>query len=602
MFLLASLFVPFFVVEFAATGHPLAAVMVTGAGCAMLSCLWIYRHSRRLALAREVFLSSLFAFIVWEAFYFESIYSPGTMWLIVMPVVSVLLGSIRAGVIWVVLGWITVVVLFVMTDGGIPAVASSSQFGILYGISIGAVVLAIFLFVFMVDAARAKAYRNLVAANTSIRALAETDELTGLFNRRVFERELRECLQSRTRSEQVVVLMLDVDGLREVNDSYGHLAGDHLIQQVAADLSDLSRERRCILARIGGDEFAFVLGGPKARSRARKIAREAMELAQRTYDFEGGSASVSMSLGLASTTDHVDDLELLRRADLALHEAKRRGKWQVTEYDEELDATRARRVALAKKLEVAISRREVEVHYQPVVDARRREVQGVEALARWTGIAGEAVPPDEFIPIAEESGVINKLGLYVLERACRDAAHWGTVRLSVNLSPVQFISPTLVDDILRVLERTGFPPARLELEVTEGHMIQHGERVLPVLERLRSEGIKIALDDFGTGYSSIGYLRQYRFDRLKIDKSLVGGIVDDTAARGVIEATAALARSLSLDLTAEGVETEEQAKLLRLAGCSSLQGYLFGRPQSAEATTRLLANRTSMHLTVGGSR
>jgi EAL domain-containing protein (putative c-di-GMP-specific phosphodiesterase class I) len=228
------------------------------------------------------------------------------------------------------------------------------------------------------------------------------------------------------------------------------------------------------------------------------------------------------------------------------------------------------------------------VLYQPIMDARTRNMTGVEALARWTLPDGRSVAADDFIPVAEESGLINRLGMQILRKACDAASRWDGIRLSVNLSPVQFRSPTLVQDILTVLDETGFPAQRLELEVTEGYLIEHKERAKPLIETLHAAGIQIALDDFGTGYSSIGYLRQYAFDRLKIDKSLVRGLATDTAAQCIVQAIAILAQSLSLKVTAEGVESEDEANLLRIAGCCSLQGYHFGRPQAAESITASL--------------
>jgi diguanylate cyclase (GGDEF)-like protein len=483
---------------------------------------------------------------------------------------------------------------FVLTNGEAGALGVvSERFGLLYTISLGSMVFAIFLFVLMVDAARAEAYRNLQAANAATRELAERDELTGLLNRRALEQLLREAVQASAKAEAVAVLIIDLDGFKEVNDTYGHHIGDKLIQEVSRRLSALSRRRNCVPARLGGDEFAIVVTGEDARRAARHVAEEAQAFVDRPIEIDGRGAAVGMSVGLAWSAAEIDAQELLRRADVAMYEAKRQGKGRLCEYHDGLDARRVRRIALATELGLAIERKRIAVHYQPIVDARTREIVGVEALARWTDLRGNPVAPDEFIPVAEESGLINKLGLLVLETACQDAAKWPNVKLSVNLSPVQFRSATFVEDILLVLERTAFPAKRLELEVTEGYLIDHSELVLPLIERLRAAGIAFALDDFGIGYSSIGYLRQYQFDRLKIDKSLVRAIAADASARGMIEATAMIARSLSLQLTAEGVESEEQANLLRLAGCSNLQGYLFGQSQPARLVGKLLS--------VGGS-
>ena len=281
-----------------------------------------------------------------------------------------------------------------------------------------------------------------------------------------------------------------------------------------------------------------------------------------------------------------------RNAGLALRKAKVKGDRAVFFSSEMLDDFQ-NHMRIERMLRLAIADREIEVHFQPQVNPATHQLAGVEALARWTTEAGEAVSPEEFVPIAEESGLIDRLGLAVLERACEDAASWPSIDIAVNLSPLQFRSGTLVDDISRVLERTGMAAERLELEVTEGYLIEHRERAQPIIAALRAKGIRIALDDFGTGYASIAYLQQYRFDRLKIDRSLARHIVDDDASRSIVQAIAILANSLSMKLTGEGTESEETARLFHLAGCDRLQGYWFGKPQPREQITHLLRSDRS---------
>ncbi|MBO6540226.1 MAG: EAL domain-containing protein, partial [Rhizobiaceae bacterium] len=274
--------------------------------------------------------------------------------------------------------------------------------------------------------------------------------------------------------------------------------------------------------------------------------------------------------------------------DVALYAAKNSGRMRACDYTPELDASRSRRRAIASSLEDALRNNEIDVHYQPIVRTRSSAIIGVEALARWTTTNGEVVSPEEFISIAEESGLIDRLGLFVLERACSDWVAWTNLLVAVNLSPVQFRSPTLVKDVLGVLTRTGLEPSRLELEVTEGYLIENRERAQPLIAELRRLGVRVALDDFGSGYSSIGYLRHYDFDCLKIDRTLVTTMATDETAKSIIQAVAILAKSLSLELTAEGVEDEDTARLLRLAGCDRLQGYHFGRPRPPNLTAALI--------------
>lgn len=591
LFLLAALLIPFFVLVFLVTGYPEAGAVLVPVGAVMLSCLWIYKKTGNTRIARDIFLGALFLFLMWESYYFKSLYSPGFVWLIAIPVVSILLGSIRAAMIWFTICMASIAVSFVLlVPTGEWIDLESGAFRSLHTISIAGMILAIFIFVVMVDAARRKAYQNLEQANKAVETLAETDELTGLFNRRAFERKFSRRMQGGAAQEEVALLVADLDGFKDVNDTYGHDIGDLLIKRVAAGLRTLSFNNKATAARLGGDEFAVLLWGAGARERAMELAQQALELMGRPIDVAGLRADIGVSIGMAATRASMESTELLRQADVAMYEAKKRGKNQLCCYDRALDVKKLQRRALAEDLARAIETGAIRVRYQPIVEAKTRQITAVEALARWTKENGPAISPEEFIPIAEESGLIDRLGMHVLRTACQDAALWPRLKLSVNLSPLQFKNPTLVKDILGILKQTRLAPERLELELTERYLIEHRERALPLMEDLRAAGISIALDDFGTGYSSIGYLREYRFNRVKIDKSLVKGIERDPSVQSTIQAIAVLARSLSLNLTAEGVESEAEAGLLRLAGCSDMQGFLFGMPQSAESITKLLAN------------
>lgn len=600
---LAGIFLPFFVLEFWVTGYTPAAIAMTLAGVAMVSSFAVYRIFGSVGAAREFFLASLFLFILWENFFFQTVYSPGLAWLAVLPVVSILLGSVLSGIAWLLSAFAALALhyLWVRFTGNL-FVPLQGEFPTLFMVSVAGMILSNFLFVVMVDSARKEAIQQLGAANDAHRHLAERDELTGLFNRRALHQRLGVLLQ-KSSPGTVVAMIADLDGFKDVNDTYGHDAGDTVIQQIADRLAGLCSEHDFLLARLGGDEFAVVVVGDNALEAAQAFTSSALSLITGPIEVEGKDMLLGMSVGAALAGGNGDASEVMRRADLAMYEAKQQGGNRLCFYTDTMDSKRSSRSGVATELAEAILRRHIEVHYQPIVDAVTREVTGVEALARWT-VDGKHVSPDSFIPLAEESGLAHKLGLLVLETACRDAAAWGDTKLSVNISPVQFRSPALVSDVLAVLRETDFPVERLELEVTEGYLIQHRDRAYPIIMALRDAGIKIALDDFGSGYSSIGYLRQYPFDRLKIDKSIVRDMNGDVSSTSIVQATARLAKSLSLRVTAEGVETEEQAKLLRLAGCCSLQGFLFGRPVPARQIDLLLAgqaDRLAVARHAGGS-
>lgn len=575
---IASLFVPFFLFEFVVTGNAPAAIALSVASLVMMTAAFVYKLTGSRAGARDLFLGGLFVFLVWEASFFDTIYSPGTVWFGVLAVVAILLGSIRAASWWLIIGVAGIVGTFLLTGGSdVTSLVVSQSYELLFAVSVCGMVFAMFLFVAIIDAGRSEAHLRLEAVNARNRRLAERDELTDLFNRRALRSLLDDAL--RGGEQEAAVLFADLDGFKDVNDTYGHHVGDKLLKRIASSLRDISDRRGANAVRLGGDEFALIIPGPDAIAKSDAIGSELLELAAAPIEIDGRQASVGMSIGVAFASDGMDAEELIRRADVALYSAKNGGRMRACSYSEELDASRSRRRVIASSLERSLANNEIEVHYQPIVRSRTGAITGIEALARWTMTNGEAVSPEEFISIAEESGLIDRLGLFVLERACRDWAGRPDLSLAVNLSPVQFRSPTVVEDILSVLKRTGVEPSRLQLEVTEGYLIENRERAQPVIAELRRFGIRVALDDFGSGYSSIGYLRHYEFDCLKIDRTLVTNMARDETARSIIQAVAILSRSLSLELTAEGVEDEDTARLLRLAGCDHLQGYHFGRPQ-----------------------
>lgn len=410
--------------------------------------------------------------------------------------------------------------------------------------------------------------------------LAQTDRLSGLLNRaglhQLLEEEVR---RGRETSADIALLYLDLDGFKEVNDAYGHATGDRLIRAVSAGLTVLVGNEAG-LARIGGDEFGIVLSGDDAHERALALASSILAFFDQPLVLGERTVVVGCSIGLC-VSEHglVGGAELTRRADMAMYSSKDGGRGRWTVYDPKMDEERETRNQMEIDLRGAIARDEIEVVYQPVVDSKTFELVGVEALARWTRWGHGPVSPELFIPVAETSGLIDQLGLCVLRKSLLQLQEWPGLKLSVNVSPGQFRDPAFVDHVAYLFRDTGIDPARVVLEMTETYFVQSPERARLALERLRNLGLRIALDDFGAGFSSVGYLRQFGFDRMKIDRSLVQALERGHRAVEMLQATVALARSLGIPVTAEGVETEQQAVILRLAGCDQLQGYLFGRPQ-----------------------
>jgi diguanylate cyclase (GGDEF)-like protein len=411
--------------------------------------------------------------------------------------------------------------------------------------------------------------------------LAHFDGLTNLANRlRFLEHVDKAAERYQVAGDRFAIHLLDLDRFKEVNDSLGHAVGDSLLMEVAARL------RACIgpqdvVARLGGDEFTVLQAlGSGGASDAGALAAEVLKVVSRPFEIEGHHLTIETSIGLVLAPDHgLKADELLKKADLALYRAKSDGRndWRMFERDMEQEA-RAR-LALAMDLRESIARGEFELYYQPVVTVAGEIATGAEALLRWRSPARGLVSPGDFIPLAEDTGLIIPLGEWVLRRACEDAAAWPEhLRVAVNLSAVQIRSGRLAELVKRTLAETGLAANRLELEVTESVLLQHNDDNLRVLSELQSLGIAIVLDDFGTGYSSMSYLLRFPFDKIKIDRSFVAEMPrrDDCAA--IVNAATGLARSLGIDVTAEGVETAEQLALLRTVGCTLAQGYLFGRP------------------------
>lgn len=419
---------------------------------------------------------------------------------------------------------------------------------------------------------------------------AHHDSLSGLPNRQAIAEEIAKALQT-AESAPLALMYIDLDGFKNVNDTYDHETGDKLIRVIAEGFHKIAGERGD-LARLGGDEFAVLIAGEDSAKTADAMARQMLAFVNMPFDIDGRMASVGASIGivLAGSEEKLEAAEIMRRADVAMYNSKEQGRNRCCLFDKDLDTQRIADIMIANELREHVRAKRIEVAYQPIVDSRSRSVIGVEALARWPKNASRHVLPEEFIPIAEEQGVINALGEFVLNLACREAAQWQDIRLSINVSPVQLNNPEFVRDVRRISRESGLPLNRLELELTESFLIHNPGRARQVIDELRACGISVSLDDFGTGFSSVGYLRQFNFDKVKLDRSLTNTISRDQATQRVVQGTVLIATGLSLDITAEGIESEEEAQLLRLSGCNQLQGFYFGAPQSSRGIAWLISS------------
>ncbi|MFT4003531.1 MAG: EAL domain-containing protein [Rhizobium sp.] len=432
--------------------------------------------------------------------------------------------------------------------------------------------------------------RRLRAEEVVARQVSLRDRLSGLLNREGVRLDVDRLVErAHFDGTNVLLLYLDLDGFKEINDAYGHGTGDQLIRAVAAGLKVLVPPQAA-LARLGGDEFAIVFPTKELNDApALRLAEQILDFLAEPLEIGRRVVVVGASIGIASSPEgRIDREELVRRADLAMYKAKEAGRARMTCYETAMDAHREERNALELDLRRAIEMEELTLAYQPLVDASSCEMTGVEALVRWNRPGHGPISPEAFIPIAETSGLIEALGLLVLRKACKAAQQWPDLHVAVNVSPGQFRNPAFADYVRSVLNETGIEAERVTLEITEGYIIQNPERTRKSIERLKALGVKVALDDFGSGFSSIGYLRQFGFDRIKIDRSLTMDVLEDNRAREMLKATVALARSLDIPVTAEGIETEEQGRALEGFGCDELQGYFYGKPMpEAEIGKRL---------------
>ncbi|WP_150287633.1 putative bifunctional diguanylate cyclase/phosphodiesterase [Rhabdaerophilum calidifontis] len=450
--------------------------------------------------------------------------------------------------------------------------------------SIGIAIVALVLFRRMRASTEALLMREAKASHE-----ARHDPLSGLPNRAVFCDTLAENIEDLpNRDSSIAVLLLDLDKFKDVNDIYGHAAGDKVIVDFGNRVRALLRQTDMI-ARLGGDEFAVMQTGIRSHGETTWLAQAIIDAANRPFVMDGATMQIGVTIGISFAPD--DGLEIaaiLRAADTALYRAKNEGRNRFALYEHRMTESERIRKLVDDELRGAIDRDELTLVYQPQVHAENGRIASVEALVRWRHPSYGLISPATFISAAEERGLIVPLGQWVMRRACLDAARWPGLRVGVNVSAIQFRQQNFVRDVARTIEEAALEPGRLELELTEGVLVEDADQAEAAMVELRSIGVKLALDDFGTGYSSLIYLRRFAFDKIKIDKSFLDSMEATGESAILVHSVVHLGRALGLEVTAEGVETEEQRRFLQAVGCHFLQGYLFSKPVSADAIDEML--------------
>jgi diguanylate cyclase (GGDEF)-like protein len=418
--------------------------------------------------------------------------------------------------------------------------------------------------------------------------LAHHDALTGLPNRSAFTEQLTATIdRHRSTAEPFALLCIDLDRFKEVNDVFGHFVGDALLQEVSRRMH--AAAEGSLLARIGGDEFNVVIANGASPATIAALADRLLATVAHEFEIEGHHLRIGMSIGVAVFPNDGEEISaLLANGDAALYRAKAEGRGSVRFFEAEMDLRLRERRVLQQELHNATDNGELHLNYQP--QARiGGEVVGFEALLRWNSRAHGMVPPSTFIPLAEESGLIIPIGEWILREACREAASWRRpLHIAVNLSPVQFRHGDLVALVHSVLLETGLAPSRLELEITEGVLIDDFSRAVSILRRLKHLGVRIAMDDFGSGYSSLSYLQAFPFDKIKIDRTFIANLEHNPQSAAIVRAVIGLSRGLDLPVVAEGVETKDQLAFLSNEACDEVQGYLIGYPRPIETYAELV--------------
>jgi diguanylate cyclase len=439
--------------------------------------------------------------------------------------------------------------------------------------------IAILVFAFLSFGHVRRVTMTMLTSEERAHHMAGHDTLSGLPNRLRFTERLAATLSRLDRGGPgVAVMFIDLDKFKDVNDTHGHAAGDRLIVLAAERMQAQLREGD-VLARFGGDEFAIIQSGVRTALDAEMLARRIIGAIRPSYDINGADVHIGASIGIAMAPENASDAaELMRLADIAMYRAKNEGRGRACFFEQRMDDVLRMRKIVEDDLRMAIQRDELILHYQPQVSADGTRIVGVEALVRWKHPVHGLIPPDRFIQIAEERGLIVQLGEWVLRRACRDLGHIPNITIAVNVSAVQFRQADFADSVARVIAETGIEAQRLELELTESVVMGDADKAEEAIMNLRGKGVRLALDDFGTGYSSLIYLRRFAFDKIKLDKSFLDSLEDTGESAILVHSVVHLGRALGLTVTAEGVETVEQQRFLQAVGCHLLQGYLFSRP------------------------
>ena len=434
---------------------------------------------------------------------------------------------------------------------------------------------------------------QLKASEAQAQHLAFHDPLTGLPNRALFRDRLDHALSRARRGEPLSVMLLDLDRFKRVNDTLGHLAGDELIREFGARIAALVRDCDTV-ARLSGDEFAILLPGIARHEDLEALCRRILTAVRERFDVLGNSAFVGVSIGMICAPESgLDRIELMRKADIALYRAKAEGRDCHRHFTECMDERVQYRSAIEEDLRAALEKGDqLRVHYQPEMDAEGDAIVGIEALVRWQHPVRGLISPEQFVPIAEETGLISHLGEWVLGEACKAARRWPNLFVAVNLSPAQFRVSGFADRLIGIVRGAGVAPGRIELEVTEGMLLEDDDVVREALASLRGAGFRIALDDFGTGYSSFSYLRTFDVDKIKIDRSFVQHLGHQVDSAALVAAVVTIGHAMGLTVVAEGVETSEQRHFLTRAGCNQMQGFLFSRALPEEEMALFIAART----------
>jgi diguanylate cyclase (GGDEF)-like protein len=437
-------------------------------------------------------------------------------------------------------------------------------------------------------------------AEARLAFMAHHDGLTGLPNRNLLRQHMDDVLQHIRRSgDKAVVLVLGIDNFKAVNDTLGHGIGDKLLRSVAKRLRSMLREED-IVARLNSDEFAIMQSGLARPEDAVLLSRRLLEAIGDPYLLDGHSVVIGASIGIAMAPGDGDESDkLLKNADMALSRAKNDSRGTFSFFEAGMDARAQSRRKIEIDLRGAIENDVLRPYYQPLIDLSSGRITGLEALVRWPHSERGMISPAEFIPVAEETGLINGLGGLMLRRACMDAAFWpDDVRVAVNLSPAQFRTGNLLSIVMDALKLSGLPPKRLELEITETLLLEKSSQVLATLHALRALGVRISMDDFGTGYSSLSYLRSFPFDKIKIDQSFVRDLGSNRDAQAIVRSIISLGIGLGVTITAEGVETEAELSRLRAEGCHEGQGFLFSRARPNAEIVRLLQAQCGAEIAV----